>query len=139
MSRSTRLGEQSSSRSDPVTDYLNLFKESDLQSSRLCVFSLTLVLTSLVTFCSSGSLLIKPLRLLDCYQVVVFVFGFGTPHIRGFKYLDFKASSGVTSSDIRQQQSNGLSVVQLYYSKSFPVNFSEFCDLIANRLEGISS
>jgi hypothetical protein len=39
----------------------------------------------------------------------------------------------------RQQQSNGLSAVQLCYSKSFPVNFLEFCDLIANRLEGISS
>jgi hypothetical protein len=52
---------------------------------------------------------------------------------------DFKASSGVTPSDIRQQQSNGLSTVQLHYSKSFPVNFSEFCDLIANRLEDISS
>jgi hypothetical protein len=52
---------------------------------------------------------------------------------------DFKASSGVTPSDIRQQQSNGLSIVQLHHSKSFPLNFSEFCDLIANRLEDISS
>jgi hypothetical protein len=49
------------------------------------MFSLALVLTSLVTFCSSGSLLIKPPRLSDCYQVVVFVFGFGPPHIGGFK------------------------------------------------------
>jgi hypothetical protein len=38
------------------------------------MFSLTLVLTSLVTFCWSGSLLIKPPRLLVCYEVVVFVF-----------------------------------------------------------------
>jgi hypothetical protein len=52
---------------------------------------------------------------------------------------DFKASSGATPSDIRQQQSNGLSIVQLCHSKSSPVNFSEFCDLIANRLEDISS
>jgi hypothetical protein len=52
---------------------------------------------------------------------------------------DFKASSGATPSDTRQQQSNGLLAVQLHCSKSFPVNFSEFSDLIVNRLEGVSS
>jgi hypothetical protein len=72
MSLSTRQGEQSGCRSDSVADHLNLIKESNLRSSRLRLFSLTLVLTSSVTFCSSGSLLIKPPRLLDCCQVVVF-------------------------------------------------------------------
>jgi hypothetical protein len=43
---------------------------------------------------------------------------------------DFKASSGVTPSDMHQQQSNRSSTVQLHYSKSFPFNFSEFCELI---------
>jgi hypothetical protein len=52
---------------------------------------------------------------------------------------DFRACPGIEPSDIRRQHSASLTIARLYYSKSFAVNFSEFCDLIADQLAGTPS
>ena len=48
---------------------------------------------------------------------------------------DLKSIPGVSPSDIRKQKSSCTSLVQLYFSKAFPLNFSGFCDRVADKLE----
>ena len=48
---------------------------------------------------------------------------------------DLKSTPGVSCSDIRNQKAICTSVVQLYFSKAFPLNFSGFCHKVADKFE----
>ena len=48
---------------------------------------------------------------------------------------DLKSTPDVSPSDIRKQKTSCTSVVQLYFSKAFPLNFSEFCHRVAKKFE----
>jgi hypothetical protein len=48
---------------------------------------------------------------------------------------DLQASPFVTPSDVRRQRINCTQVVHLCCSKSLPLNFSEFCHLVATKVE----
>lgn len=48
---------------------------------------------------------------------------------------DFAGCQGIQPSDLRNYRSNCTPIVSLYYSKTFPVTFQDYCLLIADRLE----
>ena len=48
---------------------------------------------------------------------------------------DLQASPFISPSDIRRQLIGCTQIIQLYYSKSFPSNFSEFCHRVATKVE----
>jgi hypothetical protein len=50
---------------------------------------------------------------------------------------DLQASSGHRPSDIRSQRPDCLPILRLYFSKSFPITFSEFCSRVADQLEDL--
>jgi hypothetical protein len=48
---------------------------------------------------------------------------------------DLQASSGVQPCYVRTQRPDCVGILRLYFSKSFPISFSEFCHRVADKLE----